>query len=82
MDKRGRGGQHADILFHLPSRCRRRKDRAMRKSNREGWAKTHTLKIHRETLRRLTQAELERAGGGISGPSLCPETTEQCCVTR
>lgn len=54
----------------------------MRKSNREGWAKTRTLKIHRETLRRLTEAELERAGGGVSGPSICTDTTNGCCDTR
>ncbi len=41
------------------------------------------LKMNRETLRRLTETELERAGAGYpSEPSICPSPgSNTCCVT-
>jgi hypothetical protein len=29
----------------------------------------------------LQSSELKDAGGGITGTSICTETTHQCCVT-
>jgi hypothetical protein len=42
------------------------------------------LKMSKETLRRLAESDLERAGGGYpSEPSICPSPgSENCCLTR
>lgn len=50
----------------------------MKKQNEKSVSK---LKLHKETLRQLELNELERVGGGITSPSLCMATTDQCCVT-
>ena len=42
----------------------------------------HPLRIHRETLRQLDARDLRMASAAISGPSICPQTTNACCVTR
>jgi hypothetical protein len=53
----------------------------MRKKN-GGNRTVRMLTVNKETLRRLTESELEKAAGGISSPSICVETTNACCVTR
>jgi hypothetical protein len=52
-----------------------------KQQTRQGETKVSRLKLSRETLRQLNQAQLQNAGGGISGTSICTETTHQCCVT-
>ena len=40
------------------------------------------IKLTKETLRQLQSSELQEAGGGITGTSICTATTRQCCVTK
>jgi hypothetical protein len=47
-----------------------------------GERKTLKLSLHRETLRQLESTELERAGGGVSAPTMCEAGSIDCCRTE
>ncbi len=54
----------------------------MKKSSSGKLTLAHPLRIRRETLRRLEARDLQMAAAAFSGPSICPQTTVYCCVTR
>jgi hypothetical protein len=54
----------------------------MKKSPSGRLTLAHPLRIRRETLRRLEARDLQMAAAAFSGPSICPQTTVWCCVTR